>query len=168
MIDPLVNKQAQEMIKPIEDVFKSLPHLPKGLNEFFVKIAPWLTGLGGIFGILGGLSSLSGGGAASKFLSNFVGVSSTYFLLSGLVSIVSGVLLLFAFNHLRNKKIEGWMLLFWSDVLAIVQSVLSIVYVGSGIVSSVIGLAIGFYILFEIKPFYNGKKEAAKSEKTDK
>lgn len=154
MIDALTNKQAQGYVKPLEDIFKNLPHLPKGLVDFLVSITPWLAGLAGILSILGGLSSVSGQQRVNRFMSNLIGISNTYWLLSGIISIIVGVLLLLAFSHLRNKKIEGWMLLFWADILGVIHSVLAIVYLNSSLVGTIISVLIGFYILFEIKPAY--------------
>ena len=57
---------------------------------------------------------------------------------------------------------EGWMYLFWAELLAVVQSVVVVVYVGGGFVGAIIGLLIGFYILFELRSAY---KEKVKKEK---
>ena len=38
----------------LNEVFgKNAPALPKGFKDFLVKIAPWLSLIGGLFGLLG-------------------------------------------------------------------------------------------------------------------
>ncbi|MBD3279467.1 MAG: hypothetical protein GF390_02020 [Candidatus Pacebacteria bacterium] len=161
----LMCPQVMEVVAKIEDSLKSVPHLPEGLTKFLVKIAPWLALLGGIGGILGGLSTLTmrgqmnqtGVGVMAEVMAQLADISPAYFILTGLISIASGVLLLLAFKPLREKKLLGWVYLFWNMVLSVVQSVLGVVMAYGSVVGAVIGLLIGVYILFEVKPHFKKK-----------
>jgi hypothetical protein len=73
---------------------------------------------------------------------------------STIVMVISGILLFMAFNPLRERSHRGWMLLFWSDMLSVATFVLTLVSNG-GWLGSVIGMIIGFYLLFQIRPAYN-------------
>lgn len=157
IIDTLTNKQAMEGISKLEDVFKNAPHLPKSWVKFLVKIVPWLALLGGIANILGGLSTLSyarRGGAMFELIAGFANIHPAYFVISGLLSIAAGGLVLMAFSRLREKLLTGWVLLFWSSILGIGQSLLSLFFAYGSVIGMAIGVLISWYLLFEIKPSY--------------
>lgn len=162
MLEQLTGPQAMKFISQVEQPFKGLPHLPKGLIDFLVGVAPWLVGLGGVLSLLGALSSFgaaSGLQSANVWMRYVAGISPVYFLLTGVVEIVSGVLMLMAFKPLKNKELKGWIYMFWLQVISLAQMVIGIAFASSSLVSLVIGLAIGLYILFELKPAYSGAKE---------
>lgn len=157
MIDKLTGKEAMGMVKSVEGVFKNVPHLPKGVVDFLVSVAPWLTGLGGVLSIYGGVTSLFLTGRRNElmmYIDRYAGVNSAYFAVLGLFALVVGVLYLMAFKPLKAMKMTGWMYLFWGNVLGIVQGIASLLFGFGGIVGTVIGAAIGFYFLFEVKPRY--------------
>jgi hypothetical protein len=155
MLEQLTSPQAMKLIAQVEQPFKGLPHLPKGLVDFLVGIAPWLVGLGGVLSIIGGLSLLGNtSGMQSNMWMQLAGISPAYFLLSGVISLVSGALMLMAFKPLKNKELKGWVYMFWLELINVVQMAVGVAFGASSIVGMVIGLAIGFYILFELKPSY--------------
>ncbi len=163
MFDQLHSKEAMSFIKKFEDVFKGLPHLPKGFINFLVSIAPWLTGLGGIFSILGGLGSFTAQESVNRFagMMEMYGaftVNPMYYYIAGILSLVAGVLMLAAFNPLRERKLEGWTFLFWINMISITETVVGIAFGVDGLVGSIIGILIGLYFLFELKPAYDKKK----------
>ena len=136
------------LIPMMEGWFKGLPKLPASVVDFLVMIAPWLALIFGILGVLGTLAAL---GILTAFaplamMGNVQGYGVGYIvILGGLISSVLGII---AFPGLNAKKIGGWNLLFWSEIVSIVASVLSIS------IGGVIGTIIGFYILFQIKSRY--------------
>lgn len=157
MVDKMTGKDATELVKKIETAFKGLPHLPKGVVDFLVAIAPWAVGLAGVMSIVSGLGSLVATGRQNALwmaLDRYAGVNSTYFTIAGIFTLVLGALYLMAFSPLKAHKMTGWMYLFWANVLGIIQSVLGVVFGFGGIVGTVIGAAIGLYFLFEVKPRY--------------
>lgn len=157
MIDKLTSKEAIGVVKSVEGVFKGVPHLPKGVVDFLVSIAPWLTGLGGVLSIYGGVTSLFLTGRRNElmmYIDRYAGVNSAYFTVVAVFALLVGVLYLMAFKPLKAMKMTGWMYLFWGNVLGVVQGIVSLLFGFGGIVGTIIGAAIGFYFLFEVKPRY--------------
>lgn len=138
-----------QVVGYMEDAYAKLPSLPVGAKEFVVTITPWLSV---IFGLLLVLASLSAFGVLAVFSpfatyakgAGFAGA----LLLVAVLGIAQGVLMMVAFPPLRRKAMKGWTLLFWSEVVGLVGSVLSISVTG------VIGALIAFYFLFQIKSYY--------------
>lgn len=141
-------KQSMDLIATLEDLYKSAPSLPVNIREVLVKITPWIALIFGVLGVLGGLTAVG-----FSPLGVFAGIgSSVTLLLSGILTIVASVLMLMAFPKLQKHLYAGWTLLFWSEVVSFVSSVLSL-SVGS-VIQALIGAAIGFYLLFQIKSYY--------------
>ena len=138
------------IIKSLEDVFAKAPHLPANVREILVKIAPWIALVFGILGVLAGLGAVGVSPVAA-----FGGVgNSVYVLISGVLTIIASVLMLMAFPKLQKHLYGGWRLLFWSEVVSVVSSLIGIAVAPGSIVGAVIGALIGFYILYEIKSYY--------------
>ncbi len=155
-LDSLTGPEAQNFIKKIESIFKVAPHLPKGIINFLVMIVPWGALLGGIFGLIGSISLLTGsslGWGMTRWL-RWAGVSTTYYLVLGVFQLVTSVLLLLAFNQLKNKKFAGWMLLFWISLIGIAQNAVGIFFGYNSIIGTLISAVISLYLLFEVKPSY--------------
>jgi len=155
ILKKITDKKAQEQMERIEGLFKSLPHLPKGIVEFLVKIAPWIVLVAGIGSLYGGIKGIIGySGVPREYLNLVPHMSRGYLVLSGIIEVINGALLLVAFNPLRTHKFEGWMYLFWVQVLGIVTALLALVFGVIGVFAAVVGTLIGFYLVFEIKPHY--------------
>ena len=139
---------SNSIVGVMEGFFKQLPALPAGAVDTLFKIAPWIAI---IFGILGVLSGLAGFGILTAFAPFAVaGGVSGYGLgfIAAIGLIVSSLLMLAAYPGLKAGKMNGWTLLFWSEVVSVVSSLIGFN------VGSVIGALIGFYLLFQIKPKY--------------
>lgn len=141
------SKNWQDMM---EEWFMKLPSLPKGGRDVLAQVAPWFALIFGVLGVLAGL----GGFGILTFLSPMMlvgsGLSSTTgSLLSVAIALVSSALMLAAFPGLKGRKMRGWNLLFWSEVVAVLSSL-----VAFAVVSAVIGGVIGFYLLYQIKSYY--------------
>lgn len=135
-------------VKSLEDIFKKFPPLPAGARETLFKIAPWLAL---IFGILGILAALGGLGLLTAFAPFAVmGATKGYGLayVSAIGLAISSVMMLIAYPGLKAGKIGGWNMLFYSEVVNIIASVVGIS------VGSIIVAVISFYLLFQIKPKY--------------
>ncbi len=156
-LDFLTNKQAQEIANKGDEIFGKLPHLPKGVVNFFVAVAPWLALIGGILGVLGSLQGLLGWNTMNKWFA-MAGITQEYMMISSIISLVTSVIALLSFMPLKERKIEGWMLVFWNMILGVVSTIVGIVMIGSNIVWSVFWTFVGFYIVYEMKSKYNGKK----------
>lgn len=136
--------KATDLIATLEKFFKQAPNLPENAREVLVKIAPWLALIFGILGVIVGLGAL---GLSPVALLGGINASFVV-LLTGVVSIVSSILMLMAYPKLVKKQYKGWELLFWSEAVGAVSAVLALS------VTSVLGVLIGFYLLFQIKSYY--------------
>ena len=120
--------------------------IPDGGREWIVKFGPWITvvlliltlpillfalGLGAIFIPFGGIGYASGFGVLTLFV------------------IVEVGLMIAALPGLFARKMAGWQLLFYSQLVSIVYNVLS-----GHIVSALLFGLIALYILFQVRPLY--------------
>ena len=120
--------------------------LPAEVKEFLVKFGPWIAlvllvlWLPGLLVMLGlGTAFMPFGGAVYSVGFTFASV----FLLAQLV------LLGMALPGLFKRKMSAWRLMFYSQLVGIVFSLL----MGS-ILGAIIGGLIGLYVLFQIRPLY--------------
>src|SRR4030095_12054954 len=120
--------------------------IPDGGREWIVKFGPWITvvlliltlpillfalGLGAIFIPFGGIGYASGFGVLTLFV------------------IVEVGLVIAALPGLFARKMAGWRLLFYSQLVSIVYNVLS-----GHIVSGLLFGLIGLYVLFQVRSLY--------------
>lgn len=142
-------KSTKQIQTTMEAWFKNLPPLPANAIETIFKITPILAL---VFGILGALISISGL-AALTFLAPVAvagGAGPHYGLgiIATLGWLASSVMMILAYPGLKAGKTSGWDLLFWSQMVSVITSIIGIS------IGSVIGALIGFYLLFQIKPKY--------------
>lgn len=141
--------QVDGLIKPMEGWFVKLPAFPTGVKDFIVTITPWLALIFGILGLLGSIAALGFGAFLSPLLLVGGGTQAVgAFTINVLIGLVFSVLTLIAVSPLLKRKMFGWLLLFWSEILSVVGAVLTLSL--GGILVSLIG----FYILFQIKHYY--------------
>ena len=134
----------------MEEWFMKLPSLPKGGRDALVMVAPWFALIFGVLGVLAGLGGLGILSVLSPMMLLGSGLSATTgSLLSVAIALVGSVLMLVAFPGLKAKKMQGWNFLFWSEVVALVSSLVALSFVGG-----VIGAVIGFYLLYQVKSYY--------------
>lgn len=138
----------KQIVSSMEDFFKKFPQLPANIREVLVQIAPWIALIFGILGVVAGLGAI---GVSPVAVMGGVG-NSMFLLVSGVLTIVSSVLMLMAFPKLQKHQYAGWRFLFWSEVVSVVASLLGIT--AASIIGAVIGALIGFYLLFQIKSYY--------------
>jgi len=145
-----MNKNADAVVKTVEQLFASAPALPVNAREAIVKITPIIAI---VFGILGVLGALAGFGLLTAFAPFAIlggGVPSYgNGFISALFWLVSSVLLLAAYPGTKARKMNGWNLLFWSEVVSLIGSLVSL-----SILSGIVGALISFYLLFQIKSYY--------------
>ena len=137
-----------QIIHSMDDFFKKAPQLPVNIREVLVKIAPWIALIFGLLGVLAGLGLLG----VSPIAALDGAQSSLFLVVSGILTIISSVLLLMAFPKLQKHQYAGWRFLFWSRVVSIISSLIGIT--AGSIIWVVIGALIGLYILFQIKSYY--------------
>lgn len=145
-------KESKGLIDTMEEFFKKAPAIPANGRETLVKFTPWIALIFGILGILGGVAGLGLLTVFAPFavLSGASGVNSYGGgFIAAAVLIVGSVLLLLAYPGTKARKFSGWNMLFWSQMVHLVGSLLS-----GSIVGGIIGALIGFYLLFQIKSYY--------------
>lgn len=167
LFSKLTNKDALALIEQIGSWFKDLPHLPPAITNFLVTVAPWGVGLGGFLSFVGSINHLGYGlgiGMISS-LNFYAGISPVYFFLLATIQFLLAILAFAAFSYLRERKLTGWIYLFWSNVLSLIEYLLALIFVEGSILAFLLSTAIGFYVLFEIKPSYESETKKTKQEK---
>lgn len=140
------------LVVTMEQWFKQAPALPQNAREVIVKITPWIAL---IFGVLGLLGALAGLGILTAFspLALFGGAQGMSSYGTGFIAAIfwlaSSVLLLAAYPGVKARRMQGWNMLFWSELVSFIGSIVAL-----SIVSGIIGALIGFYLLFQIKSYY--------------
>lgn len=144
-----MDAQTKQFAKPLEDLFAKAPALPASGREIIVSIAPWIAL---VFGVLLVLASVGGLGVFTALapFAVYAGVgNATFLVVASLLGIVQGAVMVLAFSPLKSRKLTGWNLWFWVEVLSVVSSVVSFNFVGA-----VISALIGFYLLFQVRSYY--------------
>lgn len=120
------------------------PQLPDSAKELIVKYSPYLT----IVGIILTASSLL---TLLGFLQtySFLGIYRPNFGLGQLILLATIVLEALALPGLFKRQFSGWLYLFYTALLSGLHSLVSL-----QLVSFIIGLAISFYVLYQIKSYY--------------
>ncbi len=156
----LVN-QADTVLEPL---FKDLPQIPEQGRESLAKIWPWITLVVGILqlgaayslwqltrvvDVLNNLSLYATGGTAG------ISTADKLFIYLGVaLLVVQGVIFLLAFSPLRQRVRRGWDLIFLAALISLASDVVSIFINGRGVgnfIFSLIGSAIGFYLIYQVK-----------------
>lgn len=167
----------ENLEKPLEDINKQLPPLPKKAKEFIVKYLPWLVLAVVVLTAWSAWVVWDWAHTANAFLNyanelsrafGGTGVETTRLSLgiwlSLIVLIVEAIIYLLAFPGLKAMKKDGWNLLFLGSIVNVVYG-LVIMFTSYGgffnLITSLIGTAIGWYFLFQIREYYFSKKAVA-------
>lgn len=167
----------------LADLFKDLPALPKNAKKTIVEYWPYVVLVVGVLQLAAAWSlwrfydradDLANGVNAfvSAYTNVTVGFSAfdkavIYTALAVLVA--QAVVLLMSYAPLKARQRKGWDLLFIVALIQVVYAVISTFIDGRGVGSLVMGLigaAIGFYFLFQIREFYGAKSVGSKEAKS--
>lgn len=159
----------------VAEWYRDVPHLPKGGQRWIADNAWWIILVAVIFGAFGivSLFTLIAGlsvvtttygiyGSAYNTIAPTVytgmGLVTAWITLASLAA--STVIMACAITPLKAQKKKGWDLLFLSDIIYFALVVLAAVVSFNffGIVGPLIGTAISFYFLFEIRSYFHGGK----------
>jgi len=166
----------------IEGWLKPLPHVPAKWTKMLADNLWWIVGIGivltaiasfmAIAALIAGLSFLSGFSGYGIYLANvYTGWWVIAAIISMLVPIASVVLMGMAFNPLKAMSKKGWDLLFIASLISAVAQVLVVIFnfsilsLFTALILPLIGIAVGVYVLFEIKSYFKSGKIAAVVEK---
>ncbi len=143
--------KVREMTGKFIDIFNKayllLPEFSPDVKNAAVKILPYLAVIFGLLMVIASIVEILG----TPFISIFAFGKSTLIqtlLLTNVLGIVQGVLMVSAFSALRRKSQKGWRLLFWSQILWIISSFISLS----------LSLILGFlflYPLFKVRSEYS-------------
>src|SRR5258708_13448532 len=144
--------KSTDIIETMGQWFDKFPPLPKTWRDTLARIAPILSLIFGILGIIvaiGGLGVLTATsplaflGGASSVSSYGTGI------LSVLIYLVGSILLLASYPGLKPKNYKGLTLLFWIELANLIGGLVSL-----AILSTIVGALIGFYLIFQIRSYY--------------
>ena len=145
----------ENLEKFFEDIFtkKVSYKIPTGGKEWLVTWAPWLVIISVVLSIYSIIQMLSVGAIMGKagFLFGVSAIPRYYLYLA--VFAVQTLVIAASFPGLKSRHKSGWRMLYYATLISLIQGVLSSQNMG-GVVWSVIGSAIGLYILFQIKDRY--------------
>lgn len=169
--------------KSIAGVFKGAPALPKGAKEWLVKYLPWLTVLGAIGSAWAAYAVWHWAHLVGQWADYLNTVSALYggttvattrmtvwIWIGFIVLLAEAVIYLAAYPGLKAVKKAGWNFLFLGSIVNLVYGVVMVFsdYNGAGnLVGAVIGAIIGWYLLFQIRDHYLGKKTEAAAPKAE-
>ena len=157
------------------NVFKELPPLPEGFKKGLVRWLPIISLLVGIIMLASAWETWRWAHAVENLTVYTNALCNTYGASCGIGSdrltlwvwvdllalAVVAVLYILAYSGLRTRNKQGWQYLYYAVWVGVVQAVISLFtdYNGaSRFVGGLIGAAIGFYLLFQIREFYTGRK----------
>jgi hypothetical protein len=161
--------------KSLEGLFKGAPALPKSAKDWLVNAMPWLALIFGVvqlvvaFGLFGLIKTAENIQDTVNTYSLYLTGEQTTIYSSGdkmiiylgvAVLLVDAVIMLMAYPHLKKHARKGWDLLFLGAVINLVYAVLTIFIDARGVGNflwGLIGSAIGFYFLFQIRDRYSAK-----------
>ena len=128
-------------------VTKAPIQIPEQGKEWLVKYGPWIVV---VFAVLSLplLFALLGLSALVAPFTGGVGYATGFGILA-LGGLVELVLMLMALPGLFGRKMSGWNLLFYANLVGIASRLLA-----GAIVAAVLGGLISLYILFQVRPLY--------------
>lgn len=127
-------------------VTKAPFQIPGNAREWLVKFGPWFVVIGLVLLLPATLFVLGLGAIVAPFAG--VGYAAGFGLI-GLGLIAQFALMAISLPGLFARKLSGWTMLFYSQLVSIVFSLAAL-----HIVSAVVGGLIGLYILFQVRPLY--------------
>lgn len=161
----------------LNDIFvKNAPKLPDGGKKALVEWAPIISLVVGVLTLLSAWSLWHWARLASNASTYYIGqICSVYhcgtppvsrfsvWLWLGVVSLAAeGLLYVFAYSGLKEYKKQGWDYLYYGALLNVAYAVVSLFAsydIVGHFVGALIGSAIGFYLLFQIRESYLGSKK---------
>lgn len=185
-----MNGKKNALETKLDEIFaRKAPKLPEGGKNTLVKWAPWISLIAGVLslfsawslwnwarvanGLLNYTTQFCNGYSVATYSTYCPAVPSRFSLWLWLAVIflaIEGVLYLLAYSGLRDRKKSGWNYLYYGALVNVAYAVVSLFtnYDKVGhFVGGLVGSAIAFYILFQIRSAYLGKRVDSAEPKTD-
>lgn len=139
----------EQLDKNLEDLFlRKIPYqLPPDAKELIVKFAPWIVIIFTLLALPVIFSALALTSLFSPLA--YAAGASMYWVIPTVILVVSVIMNLLALPGLFNRTMPGWKYTFYGEVLSVLSTLLS-----GNIVGAIVGGAIGFYILYQVKSYY--------------
>lgn len=160
----------QSLENSLNDLFvKKTPALPDSGKKLIITYLPWINLALGGFTLLMAYWLWQWAHIASGLINYANSINAIYggpvvttnhltftIWLSLVVLIVEAMLFVAAFQSTRDHKKSGWQLMFYALLANIAYAVITLFtsYGGGHVISSLIGAAIGLYLLFQIRASY--------------
>ena len=147
-----INEHVNTLEREIEKIVlsKSVPAIPDNIKEILVKIAPWFAAIS-MFMLLPLIFAALGISAVALPFSYLGGMRMGFgYTIQLIFSVVLIGIQIMAIPGLFKRKASAWRLMFYSTLISLVQQLLSFDVVGV-----VVGGAISFYTLSQVKEKYN-------------
>lgn len=112
------------VIELFDKAYSLLPQFSSDVKEVVVKILPYIALVFGLLLAFASIMEILG----TPFISILAFGKSTLIqtlLLTNVLGIVQGILMVSAFTGLRKRNKRGWKLIFWSQILWIISSLIS-------------------------------------------
>lgn len=148
-------------------VYKAPFHLPVKAKDWIVQYGPWIALVGGIIAALvvvpATLTVLGAAGYSSMMYGAYgyyaptVAAAIPVLYLSLAVFAVQLIVMFIAIPMLLKRQRKGWLLLFYSDLVSLVYTLVNSFTYGFNfgtLLGGLIGAVIGFYLLFQIRSYY--------------
>jgi len=175
-------KNINKIENMIEGWLKPLPRIPAKWAKMLADNLWWIVGIGivlsgiavlmSISALLYGISFISGMSGYGAYLVNTYNGWWAAAAVVSLLSLAATVVLMgMAFNHLKVMHKKGWDMLFLASLVTAASSVIVVVLnftnyiIFVNLFMTLIGTAVGVYLLFEIKSYFKSGKIAAVEEK---
>lgn len=170
-------KQLEQVEKSLSGLFKDLPSIPKNSRDAIVNIMPWIALVFGVVQVLFAIGVWRLADVVDR-TADLVNTYAAYYTvpaahisafdrsviyLGAVVLLVEGIIGILAYKALAARQRRGWDLVFLAALINVLYAVLSIFINGRGFgsfIMSLLGSAIGFYLLFQIKSAYTNKSAA--------
>lgn len=165
-------KSIEKLETMVADWLKPLPHLPIAFKKWLAENIWWivlvsviLSVIGTLFMIIGVFTAISLLGTTTSMFGYYIapaytGWSVMALMISMLFMIATVILAAMAISPLKVSQKRGWMLLFSMMVLRAVAAVVGAIFTYSvfgfmsSLISSAIGIAVGAYLLYEIRSYF--------------
>lgn len=121
--------------------------IPGDVKEIFVKVIPWLIVIGLVFQFL-----FLGIGTLLAPFALLGGMGSLALLVSGVANILAMVLAVMALPALFKRKKSGWKLMYYTSLISLVGSLVSIT--SANLMGNLLMVLLSWYVLFQIRSMY--------------